>query len=229
MRWIALSASGAVVAAGLVLCLQAGVTPAASQAQIPSGDAVKGKAVAQTRCAACHGVDGNPAAAQFPRLAGQFPEYIQKQLQAFKGEGDKPPKRLNPIMRPIAEGLTAADAADLAAYFAGQAPKFNAATADAGRLELGRSVYLEGDAAQDLPACVSCHRASGEGIRPDFPKIGGQSPVYLATQLSNWMKTRGHPGKLMSIIVPRLQPEERQAVVDYIGQLRPPPNDPGAH
>lgn len=39
-------------------------------------------------CAACHGPKGNGMPAQFPRLAGQYAEYVQAQMQAFR-TGDR--------------------------------------------------------------------------------------------------------------------------------------------
>jgi cytochrome c553 len=35
-------------------------------------------------CAACHGPAGKGLAAQYPALAGQFPEYIEAQMKAFR-------------------------------------------------------------------------------------------------------------------------------------------------
>src|SRR3546814_16114330 len=35
-------------------------------------------------CAACHGVDGNPADPMYPRMAGQSERYIARQLALFK-------------------------------------------------------------------------------------------------------------------------------------------------
>jgi cytochrome c553 len=66
-------------------------------------------------CAACHGVDGNSAAPDFPRLAGQHASYIAKSLKEYRSGARK-----NPIMGPQAEKLTDRDIADLAAYFSSQ-------------------------------------------------------------------------------------------------------------
>jgi cytochrome c553 len=64
-------------------------------------------------CQACHGADGNGTAPQFPRLAGQYPDYLVRALQEYKN-GD----RKNPIMVPFASQLSAQDMEDIAAYFA---------------------------------------------------------------------------------------------------------------
>ncbi len=67
------------------------------------------------QCFACHGVNGvslNPA---FPSLSGQNKNYLITQLKAFKN-GD----RKNPIMKPMASGLSDKDMEQVAEYFASQ-------------------------------------------------------------------------------------------------------------
>ena len=65
-----------------------------------------------TQCFACHGVNGVSLNPDFPSLAGQSKPYIIKQLHAFKS-GD----RKNPIMNPMASGLSDADIESVAEYF----------------------------------------------------------------------------------------------------------------
>lgn len=64
-------------------------------------------------CQACHGADGNGTGTQFPRLAGQYPDYLVQALMEYKTGARK-----NPIMAPFAMPLTPRDMEDLAAYFA---------------------------------------------------------------------------------------------------------------
>ncbi|HEY2660511.1 MAG TPA: c-type cytochrome [Caulobacteraceae bacterium] len=209
------------LAMAALVMMQAGCNPIRpSNAPRFEGDAAAGQILAQKTCAACHGLDGNAVSPAIPKLAGQYPEYIQKQLLAFTPGPDGKPKRLSPVMGPIASALSKADMANAAAYFSGQTLVPSGAR-DPRRIMLGQKVYAEGDPDRGLPACITCHRPTGTGIRPDFPQIGGQNPDYLDDQLTHWEQTRGHPGKLMSMIVPHLQPDERQAVADYISQLRP--------
>jgi cytochrome c553 len=125
-------------------------------------------------------------------------------------------------MERIAANLSAEDIAGVAAYYAQRPPVATGPRAPEA-LALGRRVFTEGDPAADLPACITCHRADGGGIRPDFPRIGGQNPQYVDEQLAGWMARRGHPGKLMSLIVPHLAAANRKAVADYVATLRPPP------
>src|SRR5712671_6820793 len=86
-------------------------------------DPAKGQSIANKACAACHGADGNSPTPANPKLAGQIPEYLFKQIGNFKSVDGKKPERENPVMGGMAAGLSAADVRDVAAYFAVQAPK----------------------------------------------------------------------------------------------------------
>jgi cytochrome c553 len=77
-----------------------------------AGDAAAGKAKAAA-CAACHGVNGISSNDIWPNLAGQKEAYLVAQLQAFRGG-----ERKNPMMAPMAAGLSDADIINLAAYYA---------------------------------------------------------------------------------------------------------------
>ena len=65
-------------------------------------------------CQACHGTDGNKTLDNtYPRLAGQYADYLAKTLRDYKtGE------RKNAIMAGFATTLTEQDIEDLAAYYA---------------------------------------------------------------------------------------------------------------
>jgi cytochrome c553 len=79
-----------------------------------AGDPEAGKEKSRT-CAACHGADGNSAAADFPRLAGQHYDYLVKALHDYKTGARK-----NAIMAPQVANLNQRDLEDLAAYFSEQ-------------------------------------------------------------------------------------------------------------
>ena len=75
------------------------------------GDAVAGKEKAVT-CAGCHGAKGVSTNPMWPSLAGQKERYLAKQMRDFR-DG----RRRNPVMSPMAQGLSDQDIDDLAAYF----------------------------------------------------------------------------------------------------------------
>jgi cytochrome c553 len=84
--------------------------PAASAADLAAG-AAKAKEV----CAACHGIDGNSPTPDYPKLAGQHRDYLEKALRDYKSG-----ERKNPIMAGFAAALSKKDIENLAAHYHGQ-------------------------------------------------------------------------------------------------------------
>jgi cytochrome c553 len=77
-----------------------------------AGNAANGKQKAAA-CAACHGADGNKTLdGTYPRLAGQYPDYLAKALGEYRSG-----KRKNSVMAGQAAALTDQEIADLAAYY----------------------------------------------------------------------------------------------------------------
>lgn len=78
-----------------------------------AADLAAGAKIADAQCAACHGKDGKtPTDPSYPKIAGQYPDYLLKALNDYhKG------LRKNPIMGAIAKPLSKADMQNLAAYF----------------------------------------------------------------------------------------------------------------
>ena len=89
----------------------------ATCAAVPAlaADTVAAKKIVDTTCQACHGVDGNSASPDFPKLAGQHPDYLAKALRDYKSGARK-----NPIMAGFAATLKPDDIDNLAAYYASQ-------------------------------------------------------------------------------------------------------------
>lgn len=149
-----------------------------AQAQTPTPDTMATRMMA---CAACHGAKGEGNAAYFPRLAGQPPDYLFHQLQAFRGG-----HRKYPAMNYLTSYLTDDYLREIAAYFSAQQPVVPAgkpvAVAPA-VFERGRMLATQGDAARGIPACASCHTASFTGRLPAIPGIIGLPHDYLSAQL----------------------------------------------
>jgi cytochrome c553 len=91
----------------------------ASAPLLANGDAANGKTKAAV-CFACHGADGNAVDPQYPRLAGQYNEYLQQILHEYK-DG----RRNNPIMKGMVATLSDQDIEDIAAYYAGLPTKLD--------------------------------------------------------------------------------------------------------
>ena len=97
----------------LLCALAAAVAPTLAQA----ADVAAGQAKVKQVCAACHGIDGNSTVADYPKLGGQYPDYLAKALRDYKSGARK-----NPIMAGFAGTLSEQDIENVAAYFASQPP-----------------------------------------------------------------------------------------------------------
>ena len=204
------------------------VTALADDKPATWGDAKAGQTKSGT-CAACHGVDGNSADAQYPKLAGQHERVIWKQLQQFKNG-----QRENAIMGPLAASLSEQDMRDLGAYFASQKPASGvadetpiAAGAYSGQKywQVGERLWRAGNAKAGVPACLACHGPVGRG-NPGaaYPSITGQHASYSVARL-NYFRAGSDKAvatsPAMVDIAKRLSDEEIQALATYAEGLHP--------
>ncbi len=192
------------------------VVLALASASAVAGDAAAGKTKAAP-CGACHGPDGNsPANPLWPKLAGQHPDYLQKQIMDFKSGS-----RVDPLMAPQAALLaTDQDVADVAAYFKSQTQTGGTAKED--MVALGRNIYNGGNAASGVAACQACHGPAGMGTPgAKFPRISGQHAAYVAKALNDFRAgTRANdPNNMMRDVAARLTDKEITAVAQYVQGL----------
>ncbi len=167
----------------------------------------------RTVCAACHAVDGNSVMAANPKLAGQHPEYLLKQLKEFK-EG----KRANAVMSGMVANLTEDDMKGLAAYFSSQKPTLGKAKSN-GKGSVGEKIYRGGILTTNVPACAACHGATGSGIPKQFPRLAGQHADYTLQQLRTFRTGERANAPMMQAIAVKMTDQEMQAVADYIQGL----------
>jgi cytochrome c553 len=190
-------------------------------AQPSRADPAKGQSIANKVCAACHGADGNSPTPANPKLAGQVPEYVQKQLANFKPAAGKKAERENPIMAGMVASLSPEDMRDVAAYYAAQQAK-PGALKSGDTLALGRKIWRGGDVSKGLPACAACHGANGAGLPAQYPRLAGQYAEYTEAQLKAFRsgERRNDANRMMQAIAARMGDPEIRAVADYIAGLR---------
>jgi cytochrome c553 len=181
------------------------------------GDPAAGEAKAAT-CGACHGVDGNSADAQYPKIAGQNERYLARQLKLFKtGE------RQSPIMQPFAAPLSPQDMRDLGAFFATKAAM--PGTGDEALKERGQQLFRGGDATAGIPACMACHGPSGRG-NPGaaYPSLGGQHADYTKAKLMAFrdglvLGTGDDANSVMAAVSANLSDSDIEALSSYVEGL----------
>jgi len=203
------------VAVGLFWSAQAGAQGAAKP------DLAKGEQLAKQVCAACHAADGNSPLPANPKLAGQFAEYLYKQLVGFKSQGGKKAARDNAVMAGMVANLSDADMRAVAAYYAAQKLR-PAAAADKELAALGQSVWRGGIAAKGVAACAGCHGPDGAGIPGQYPRLSGQDAQYLEAQLKLFRDgaRANDPNGMMRGVAARMSDREIRAAAEYAAGLR---------
>ena len=199
----------------------AAAAPAAAPAEISAaaakpGDAAAGQGKAAT-CAACHGLDGNPATSQYPKLAGQHESYIARQIALFKTH-----QRDSAIMMGFSMALSDQDMHDVGAYFASKTSL--PGVADSKVVARGEALYRGGDAKSGTPACMACHGPDGRGNPgAGYPQLGGQFADYLTLKLKDWHdgKTWGDDdrARIMPAVAKGLSDADIAALASYIEGL----------
>ena len=195
----------------VTLLLTLGITGMAQAA----GDAKAGQAKA-AMCGACHGADGNSAAPNFPKLAGQGERYLLKQMNDIKS-GNRNILEMTGLLTNMSEQ----DMADIAAYFASQ--NMGVGAADPALVKAGEALYRGGKLAEGMPACTGCHSPNGAGNdAAGFPQLGGQHAQYVAKQLTDLRegnRTNDGDSMMMRAVAAKLSNKDIQAISSYIQGL----------
>jgi cytochrome c553 len=181
-----------------------------------SGDPVAGKQKSQI-CQGCHGVDGNSTSELIPKLAGQYDEYIIKQMRNYKAG-----TRSHEIMNGMAAPLSDTDLADIAAYFADQPIMKGNAMAPVN--EEGKRIFSKGNISEMVMTCAYCHGKTGKGLDPStamYPVVGGQHKAYLLKQLKDFREDdrMNSPNVIMNRILRSLSDSDLEALAEYMSSL----------
>ena len=196
------------ISASIALALVTGAVQA-------EGDVEAGKAKS-VACIGCHGPDGNSPNPLWPKLAGQSPSYIKKQIADFKSGARK-----DPVMGAQAAPLTDEEIANLAAYFSTQKRVVGTAAAD--KVEAGAKMYRGGNGATGVAACMACHGPAGAGNpAAGFPGLAGQHAPYIEKALKDFRsgaRTNDVNG-MMQGVAANMTDAEIAAVAQFIQGLQ---------
>jgi len=185
-----------------------------AHAQKAQPDLKKGAELFGQVCVACHAADGNSTTPANPKLAGQHPEYLVKQLQEYKSG-----KRDNAIMKGFASALSDEDMRNIAHWLGAQKPTSGFAQ-DKELVRLGERIYRGGIASRQIAACAGCHSPNGAGIPAQYPRLSGQHAEYTVDQMKQFRDGVRKNSVQMAQIAAHMSDREIRAVADYIAGLR---------
>ena len=171
-------------------------------------------------CAACHGSQGEGLVAMnAPKLSGQEPRYLKRQLRNYKRglRGTHEDDVYGKQMAPMAATLVNDASIDNVVAYIGTLPDTPAPATIDGDIVHGAKLYV---------LCANCHGADGQGIKMNAPRQAGISDWYLLNQLKNFKQgLRGHhpedlDGKQMGFMARTLHDDQAMRdVVAYINTL----------
>ena len=176
-------------------------------------------------CAACHGQQGEGLVAlNAPKIAGQEPWYLRKQLGNYQDgiRGAHEDDTYGRQMAPMAATLANEQIMENVIAHIQTFPDEPAPATITGDARAGQKTYAY---------CAYCHGANAEGLQTmNAPRMAGMTDWYLKRQLVNFREgIRGqHPqdfyGKQMSFMGRTLTSEEMiDDVIAYINSLPPTP------
>jgi len=158
-------------------------------------------------CEACHGPNGNSTQPQFPILAGQTSRYLYLELRDFQEK-----RRTDPVMSPMAEGLTRDEMRALSDWFAAQKPVPVPFKADPAKARLGK-------AKADETLCTMCHLGGFAG-QNEIPRVAGQHYDYIVKQLMDFKaRRRTNDAGNMTSVANTLSEEDIRNLAQYLAGL----------
>jgi cytochrome c553 len=204
-------------------------TPNEIHQRIGTGDPVIGKDKSAL-CMGCHGEDGNSVSSDFPKLSGQWADYIQKQVREFQNGA-----RYNEVMTDVAMSVdNFHDLFDISAYFASQKQMGGVPVEDKAEQQLyeeGDHLFNHGNKRTGAFRCVKCHgeHGSGEPLNNNlFPVLGGQHKDYLIRQLTDFkheVRENDRSGMMLRITT-HLTAHDIEALATYLSRVPAPPPPP---
>ncbi len=198
---------------------------------VPKYDVNAGKKIAESVCAACHGIDGVSIVPAQPNLGGQNVKYLYKQLVNFKAG-----MRVNGLMQSQVANLSQQDLANVAGYYSSQAP-WGVGFGNPATAQEASKIFLGGDKSRGVIGCAGCHGPDAAGnIWAAFPRLGGQHSEYIATQLKLFRaagrnddidspdQKRGNDAKegelgMMQTVASKLSDHDIRILADYVSAI----------
>ena len=174
--------------------------------------------IAQQVCSDCHGVAGNSISPNFPNLSAQTPAYLVAQLKEFRSHNRADPAGFE-YMWGLSRSLTDEQITGLATYYSIQRPTRLAGNADNAGVATGKQIFEAGLPDKNIPACVACHGATGQG-NDAFPRLAGQHADYVVKQLIVFQRTDERPdGAIMKTVAHDLSLGEIRNLAAYLESL----------
>ncbi len=194
-------------------------------------DVAQAQDMIERNCASCHGRDlAGMSEHEAPNLTLQTAPYVFERLhflRDFDSHVQQNPELVGEnAMAAKAQPLTDDDIAGMASYIGSLDPVAEPQTLDQEAIARGETLAMNGDAARELPACITCHSADTVEDLPLFARLNGQSVDYLQRRLMDLgseIEPTGPTINPMYAIAAQLTDEEKSDLATYFASLAPIP------
>ena len=158
-------------------------------------------------CANCHGEDGISRYPEVPNLAGQNPEYVLTQTEAFLTG-----QRKDAFMEGMIKVLSERQKANVALFYANAKVSPSRTSGDTPLAREGAAHYAR--------LCARCHgeKALGDAVHP---RLAGQQADYLRINIRRYLTLSGERFYApMTATVTQLGEKNIESVVEYLSGLK---------
>ncbi|PTX55485.1 cytochrome c553 [Litoreibacter ponti] len=161
-------------------------------AVLSEADRAAGRKVAGM-CRTCHGLDGFALIPIAPHIGGEPAAYLAAQLKAFR-DGS----REHEMMTVVARGLSDAQIADVAAWYAGHTVTVS-----------------HPEPAENAPElCTACHGSDGISLVEDAPNLAAETNIYIETQLKAFRNGQ-RASDIMAPIASEISDEDLRDIANW--------------
>lgn len=184
----------------------------AEQPAAPKADIAAGKVIAESKCIACHGLDGKSTGSDIPHLAGQKEAYLVYALDQYRQD-----IRPHAALQALSKELTPADEVNVAAYYASQPPIMPAEG-----MQAGTDPVAAGKA--ETTVCGTCHGADGNSKLKGTPSLAGQHPAHIVASMQAYA-SGSRKDISMTKLASGLDQTTLENIAYYYASQKPVPRD----
>ena len=171
-------------------------------------------------CSRCHGENGTAVSPRIPNLAGQYAEYLFREMKLYKAH-----TRESQAMSAVMDTVPDDQLLPLAKYYSEKVPVAHSTASSPEMIKRGGALYFNDNNALGL-ACADCHGTHGEGTADTekmraFPRVAGQQLEFLVTALQQYKQGKKATLLGMRSAMHGLSDSDLAALAAYMNSMKP--------
>ncbi len=172
------------------------------------------------KCVNCHMKSGNSSVSIWPKIAGQYSNYMLDQLIEFKK--GKNGFRFDITMYNVVKNMTENELFEISEYYSGQKISKTDIIYSRKTYDLGKYIYFFGNLKNNLSSCMSCHGPNAMGNElAKIPVLRWQNKEYIVLQFNKFKNNErfSNYNNMMKDISLIISEKELNAVSYYLSVI----------